>query len=683
MRMRRLLSFAFVAVMNTGSMQTGAAASQLAAVPCGFSGGGRFTAVAVDPHKPMIVLAGSDVAGVFRSIDGGDTFAPCGSGLTGFAIAALAFDPERAGEVYALADSGLYHSRDSGMHWCRISTVAAFRERFFGSSLLVFYNGSLWAGTDIAGVFRITSHDSNPAVEPVAGLAGTRVSCLAVHSGTVLAATSRGLFRFNGSTWLPAGSGLPAGSRDILDLATHTSGRLYAVSKSSGLYRYDEKDMLWKQTTRAYASLIPGMPRAFKVLGVDPSDPDRVFMAAHPETWPFVLLESRNAGAGWRRSGRFAAPGPPLAWREAPEAIETIYLCSRIPGRMFLADWWNLWRSMDNGRSWQQLTHGLQNSIVNDIRQHPADPDTLFMATADNGLVRSRNSGRTWERSMNGVENGHAMAIAFSQPDGRALYLLVDPWKKQDRILVYTSIDNGSSWRDIGFSIEGLQLPDRIYADGKPTGIIPAPGRNGIVYVGTNGYGVFKTDDNGATWSARNAGLDAPFLKNRTSLLAHPERPDTLFAATQDGGIYSTNDGARTWNKISPETHFAFGLAIDPFNPTHIVAACAGKTLLVSKDSGATWSKRVLPGDTPGHIAAHALVFDPAVRDRLYAGTLAYDCRAADGLFISTDGGSTFQTAGIDLPRISINVLEVARGQRPRLLMGFNGIGMYCADIRP
>ncbi len=677
MSILRLLTGGLLSALAAIAVPAAAGAANLPCSPCGYGGGGRFTALAVDPRDPMNVLAGSDVAGIFKSTDGGDSFTLAGSGLEGFAVAAIAFHPDHAGEVYTLTDSGLYRSTDNAAHWHLIDGIPAYRERFFGSRLLIFFKNALWAGSDGNGVFRIFSDGGSTAIERADGLTGARIACLAVHRGTLHAATSRGLFRLEGSLWHAAGHGLPVGGTDVIDLAAHATGRLYAVSKTEGLYIFDETARSWRRTQAAYGA---ARPQAFKALAVDPDDPDRVVMAAHPQTWPYLLLESRSAGSDWFKAGSFSRPAPPLAWREAPEAIEAVVFCPRIAGRMFLADWWNLWRSHDSGRTWQQLTRGLQNAVVNDIRQHPADPETLFMATADNGLLRSTDSGTSWQRVMAGVENGHAMAVAFSQPDGRAMYLLLDPWEKSDRILVYTSADNGKSWRDIGFSIAGLQLPRLPYVSGRATAIVADPRRDGVIYIGTNGYGVFKTADKGRTWASVNAGLDAPYLKSPACLLAHPRRPDTLFAATQGGGIYTTTDGGRTWQRVSTGREFVFALAADPFNPEHLVAACAGKRLLASTDGGATWQESPLPGQRPDHIAAYTLTFDPEVRGSLYVGTLAYNCRAADGLYVSSDGGTTFTAAGLDLPRISINVVASAAGPRPRLLIGFNGIGLYCAD---
>jgi photosystem II stability/assembly factor-like uncharacterized protein len=679
MSVPRLLVCALVSALCAAD----AAAASLPCVPCGYGGGGRFTAVAVDPRNPLIVLAGSDVAGIFKSTDGGDSFVLSGMGLNSFTIAAIALHPELPDLVYALTDSGLYRSADCAQSWHLISSTVAFRERFFGSSLLVFFDGFVWAGTDRDGVFKIALTGDSPAVDSVPGLAGAGIRCLAVHRNKLHAATSHGLFRLEGRRWHALGRGLPAGGHEIIDLAAHASGRLYAVSKNHGLYRLDDETQSWIGTRAAYAPDIPGRPHVFKALAVHPQDPDRVFLATHPEQWPYLLLESRDAGRLWRRAGSFSRPAPPLAWRETPEAIEAISLCPQTPERMFLADWWNLWRSTDSGRNWQQLTRGLQNAVINDIRQHPGNPATLFMATADNGLLRSIDSGTSWQRIMNGVKDGHAMSIALSQPDGRAMYLLINPWQQQDRLLVYTSTDNGTTWKDIGFSIAGLKLPGLPFVNGVATNIVPDPHRDGVVYVGTNGYGVFKTTDHGGTWNAMNAGLDTPYLKGPDALIIHPSQPDTLFAGTQDGGIYKTTDGAQSWQRVSPDRTFVFGMAFDPFNPDHIIAACAGKKLLMSADRGSSWAERTLPGQTPEHIAAYAVAFDPNVPGRLYAGTLGYDCRAADGLYMSVDAGKTFTAVGLDLPRVSMNVLAVTRAPHRRLMMGFNGIGLYCADIGP
>jgi len=54
---------------------------QVVVSPLGYEGGGRFTAIAISPRDPRVLFVGSDVAGVFKSTDGGETFHLRGKGL--------------------------------------------------------------------------------------------------------------------------------------------------------------------------------------------------------------------------------------------------------------------------------------------------------------------------------------------------------------------------------------------------------------------------------------------------------------------------------------------------------------------------------------------------------------------------------------------------------------------------
>ena len=684
MSMQRLFFYgAFFLYAAVACRGDAAAAGGLQCAPCGYGGGGRFTALAADPRDPQTVLAGSDVAGVFKSTDGGGHFALKGRGLGGFAVSAIAFHPVEPGSVYLLTDDGLYLSTDAAESWRMISSAVFYKERFFGSCLLLFFENALWAGTDAGGVFRISLDRPAPAVASVPGLAGVKVNCLAVHGGRLHAATSRGMYRLDEGRWHDIGTGLPGGAADMTDMAAHPGGRLYAVEKKTGLYLRDDRAESWMPVASDYAGGLSGTPEFFKAVALHPDDPDHVFLATHPDAWPFLLLESSNGGRSWKKTDNFTMDaGSPLSWRTPPDAVESVLISPAHPERMYVADWWNLWRSTDGGRHWRQLTQGLQNFVVNDIKQHPNEKDTLFMAVADNGLVKSVDGGRSWKRIMSGVENGHGIELELSRRDPQTMYLLMQPWITQDRVLVYKTRDGGATWADAGFSIKGLARQQLPFVDGLATNLEIDPSSDDIVYVATNGYGVFKTVSGGRQWTAVNNGLAEPNIKGPDALLVHPLQPQTLFASTQSGGIYKTTDGGQSWKHVSTGGYFTFGMAIDRSNPSRIIAGCAEKKLLISHDGGMTWKERALPGDAPAHIAAYAVAIDPVQPQKVYAGTLAYGCLAADGLYASADGGATFAGIALELPLVSINDIAVLSGAQQNVLLGFNGIGLYCAGPR-
>lgn len=83
----------------------------------GPGGGGWIKALAVDPHNPMIVYAGCDVGGVFKSVDGGETWQTANQGLENDFINGIAIDPNDSQVVYAATPGGVHKSSDGGKSW--------------------------------------------------------------------------------------------------------------------------------------------------------------------------------------------------------------------------------------------------------------------------------------------------------------------------------------------------------------------------------------------------------------------------------------------------------------------------------------------------------------------------------------------------------------------------------------
>ncbi|HOV88267.1 MAG TPA: hypothetical protein PLM79_18065, partial [Syntrophobacteraceae bacterium] len=410
---------------------------------------------------------------------------------------------------------------------------------------------------------------------------------------------------------------------------------------------------------------------------VHPTDPKVLLAATHPEQWPHMLFESRDGGRSWKLLQEFnLSPTAPSNWARTLNGPEKIVFS---PGgdRVYLADWWNLWERSGEEGPWTQLHHGLQNSVVNDIRVDPRDPRRWLVCAADSGVMVSQDAGKTWTRKMNGVADGHAQALDFSRRDPRKMFLVTNPWSKKGRIHVYRTADGGETWQDVGFPMPSNPLASLGFADGSASGVAADPVRDEVAYVTTNGYGIFKTVNGGKTWDAVNEGLATPYVKGPRSLLIHPKTPDVLWVSTQKGGVYKSVNGAKSWRLVSPQGPFCFGMAVDPSNPSRVLAACAEKKVLLSEDEGNSWTEILLPGERPSHVAAYSLAFHPESPGCVFAGTLAYDLKAAHGLFHSRDGGRSFRPCALPLPPVNLNVLEAIPGLGCPVLLGFNGIGIY------
>jgi photosystem II stability/assembly factor-like uncharacterized protein len=116
----------------------------------------RVTTLAVDPERSNIVWAGSDGSGVWRSTDGGRSFAPVTKGelLLGV-VGDLAFDPADPAHPYvSVSAQGVYQYRSQG--WQRIGAREdRFEATVNGPLELDAERGILYAGTSTRGIYRL------------------------------------------------------------------------------------------------------------------------------------------------------------------------------------------------------------------------------------------------------------------------------------------------------------------------------------------------------------------------------------------------------------------------------------------------------------------------------------------------------------------------------------------------
>jgi hypothetical protein len=102
--------------------------------------------------------------------------------------------------------------------------------------------------------------------------------------------------------------------------------------------------------------------------------------------------------------------------------------------------------------------------------------------------------------------------------------------------------------------------------------------RNGRLYAGTFGQGVFVSDDLGTTWQAFNQGLTGGFANSQLSVSDLVVRGDSLYAATEGAGVYMRNlAAADTWHH--------FGEEFEPNQASNVVSLALGGNRLVANAS--------------------------------------------------------------------------------------------------
>lgn len=105
--------------------------------------------------------------------------------------------------------------------------------------------------------------------------------------------------------------------------------------------------------------------------------------------------------------------------------------------------------------------------------------------------------------------------------------------------VVYISTDGGVNWKG------SLDVADDVVS------VQAASARNGRLYAGTYGQGVFISDDLGDSWQAYNEGLSGGVLNTQRFIIDLLARGDSLYAATAGDGPWVRNLVAGTWTHFS------------------------------------------------------------------------------------------------------------------------------------
>jgi hypothetical protein len=166
----------------------------------------------------------------------------------------------------------------------------------------------------------------------------------------------------------------------------------------------------------------------------------------------------------------------------------------------------------------------------------------------------------------------------------------------------------------------------------------------GTIYAGTEGSGVFRTSNNGVTWTEQNAGLQGAAQDIRAFYTSGSD----VIAGTGVGLFKSTSNGP--WQTLSQEAGAdrMGGRAVQALETSGstLLAGTASGGVYRSTDSGATWTPTPMPG-----MQAAETVWDlkrsPSLASRVYAATTR-------GVYVSTDSGATWTISSDGMPFTSV-----------------------------
>jgi photosystem II stability/assembly factor-like uncharacterized protein len=221
---------------------------------------------------------------------------------------------------------------------------------------------------------------------------------------------------------------------------------------------------------------------------------------------------------------------------------------------------------------------GLTASTLLVLRAQTTRADAEFLRKAYDTYTSMRQASpyKAVSWSFIGPTNisGRATDVAVADDNGHrriyAGYATGGVWKTDD---------NGATWQAIFENMPSTSVGDLAVAPSNPNIVWVGTGEANIFRASMAGVGIYKSVDAGRTF--QHMGLSD--TQTIARILVHPTNPDIVYVAATGHewtdnamrGVFKTTDGGKTWTKVfykSPRTG-AIDLVMDPRDPNTLYAA--------------------------------------------------------------------------------------------------------------
>jgi len=309
-----------------------------------------------------------------------------------------------------------------------------------------------------------------------------------------------------------------------------------------------------------------------------------------------------------------------------------------------------LWKSTDGGTSWSTSTAELPTLGVGAVAVLPWNPDIVLLGTGEGtpnigrvggvGVLKSTDAGLTWSPTdlsypVSGIAGPGFHVMEVNAATGTILAGATDGlWRSTDEGETWTAVKVGGDYYDVKWK------------PGDPTRVYCAKGN------ADSGNNVKVSTDDGVTWAKAGTGQPFGWMIGKTKVAVSPAAPDVIYAYYTDSsitlslGVYRSTDNGATWTVRNNDPLLVGGqgwynlvLAVDPDDIDRVLAG--GVYLLVSSDAGSTFVEtgggNLLGDETRLHVDHHGIAYEPGSTTNVWVTT-------DGGVWRSTDDGATWRS---------------------------------------
>jgi photosystem II stability/assembly factor-like uncharacterized protein len=289
-------------------------------------------------------------------------------------------------------------------------------------------------------------------------------------------------------------------------------------------------------------------------------------------------------------------------------------------------------------------------------------------------LISSDNYGKTAtepetysikfpEESGLTLKNIWQLQMPAGEPD--TMYCGVEP------SALFVSRDAGKSWAPVKGFLEHPHRPKWTPGGGGMClhTIVPHPTDPKRMIIAMSTGGVYRTEDGGNSWQARNHGIRAEFLPEKHpefgqcvhKVVCHPSKPERLYAQNH-WGLYRSDDSGDNWKDIAKGVPSDFGFAmvahphdaetayIVPIESDEYRCTPEGKLRVYrTRNGGGSWE--ALTRGLPQKNALETVLRDGLAADSLDPAGIYFGTRSGK-VYGSSDEGKSWQMILEGLPAV-------------------------------
>jgi photosystem II stability/assembly factor-like uncharacterized protein len=508
-----------------------------------------FSKIAIDPNNNHHLYACTDV-GVYESTDEGVNWNLIESGICDDLV--VDWSVPASPKLYVGRNAiGVRRSQNGGATW---TTLAGGLPASSGRIALAMYPGNpniLYAAfgnpfsttNELTGIYRSTDGGNNwtPTSTSPTGVKNSLYNfVLAVHptNSNIVIFGELHLWRTidGGTTWTRISPGSPGIHADQHAITFHpTNGNFLYVGNDGGIWYSSNMGTNFTHRNKDLATLqyygISNHPSWDAVMLGGTQDNGAQRYSGHP-AWEhsalgdgaFTAINSTSNTHRWYETRWYSYPcfrndnsgSPPDSnWLPKQSGISTngnwFYPPLGIDpnnSSVLYIGYDELWRTSNDGDNWSDITGTLVNANTNitAIAVAPSDSNKLYVGMQDGKMFKVTFSGGAWTATnitSTPLPAGQISDIAVHTRDSNIVYVTTSNLIFSEGAgeftndHVFKTTNGGSSWNNIS---TGLSQANPVNA------IVIDPSFPNIIFIGCD-VGIFRSDNEGSTWSAWDNGL--------------------------------------------------------------------------------------------------------------------------------------------------------------------------------